>query len=165
MIGVSWMELMIQYRGIKHNVLNDAPFIGAIIIAPSCFRECLGCQNKDLKNSPLYDNTAFDIISLVKKNKFNQGIILAGLEWTCSPNEMKELIHAGLDAELQVMIYTYMTEIKFTDTFPDLFQLPIWVKFGEYVDSLKTDSNIQHGVKLATSNQCIKYMGGEQWEN
>ncbi len=34
-----------------------------------------------------------------------------------------------------------------------------YIKCGEYIQELKTDNNIQYGVQLATSNQCIYKRG------
>lgn len=36
-----------------------------------------------------------------------------------------------------------------------------YIKHGAYVEELKCDNNIQYGIKLATSNQYIKYYGRE----
>lgn len=146
-------------KGIKHNVVNDAPFIGALIIAPRCLKDCPGCQNAHLKQEPDIEVTSDEIIEEVKSNFFNEGIILGGLEWTHSPKELRELVGKALSSNLEVMLYTYRTEENFKDVFPDLYSLPIWVKFGEYDKNKTVKGNIHYGITLATSNQYIKKLG------
>jgi organic radical activating enzyme len=150
----------IKYKGIVHNVLNDAPFIGAIIIANQCSMNCSDCINEHLKD-PCYtlEKTDEEIIKTVKENGLNQGIILSGLEWTEQPEDLLKLVETGLRYNLQVMIYTHHTEKKFFSLFPQLKNEKIYVKFGLYNEALKTDNNYFFGVKLATSNQYIKYLG------
>lgn len=151
---------MITYKGIRHNILNDAPFIGALIIAPTCKMGCKNCINQHLKENDIYYNDqASDIIEKVKTNGLNRGIILSGLEWTESPESMLQLINAALEEELKVILYTHMDEDEFFERFIVLRNRPIYIKFGKYKESLKTINNVHYGVKLATSNQYIKFCG------
>ena len=149
---------MIKHKGIKHNIINDAPFIGAIIIAPTCNKGCRDCINKHLKRDKvsIYKEPVKKIIYKIKNNPFDKGLILAGLEWTESSNDMKKLIEETLKEKLEVMLYTYLVEDKFKQKFPKLYKLPIWVKFGEYNKKFKNDNYFSYGVKLATTNQYIK---------
>lgn len=147
-------------KGIVHNVLNDAPFIGALVVAPYCHKGCKGCQNEHLKSEPNYNINVKDIIYLVKENILNEGVILGGLEWTYTPDAMAELINVSLDEGLKVMLYTYMTEDEFKNKFPSLYKLPIWVKFGEYDYNKGTNNRRDFGINLATSNQYIRKLGG-----
>ncbi len=151
---------MIKYKGIIHNVLNDAPFIGALIIASTCEKNCKNCINQHLKtNSILYKDTAKEIIKKVKSNGLNKGIILSGLEWSESRDSMVNLTKEALANKLKVIIYTHLEEENFMKKAPELKGLPIYVKYGEYNENLKTENNIHFGVKLATSNQYIKFYG------
>ena len=100
-----------------------------------------------------------EVIDEVRSNPFNQGIILGGLEWTYFPDRMTELVNGALQNNLEVMIYTYMGEEEFSEKFPNLTSLPIYIKFGEYDSSKETNNNFHYGVKLATSNQYIKKFG------
>ncbi|MGM0378415.1 MAG: 4Fe-4S cluster-binding domain-containing protein [Bacillota bacterium] len=151
---------MIKYKGIIHNILNDAPFIGALIIAPSCMKGCSDCLNEHLKNNGIfYKNSASEIISKVLENGLNKGIILSGLEWTESPESLKKLVNEAINNDLEVIIYTHKDEKQFFKEFKSFNNKPIYVKFGQYHKNKKTHDNIHFGVKLATSNQYIKYFG------
>lgn len=68
---------------------------------------------------------------------------------------MHELIHTALDSDLQVMLYTGMTEDWFKLVFSDIYLKPIYIKFGQYNKKLHTDNYYSYGVKLASSNQYI----------
>jgi len=148
------------YKGIRHNILNDAPFIGALIIANDCHMPCKNCINEHLKD-PKYttSNTAGEIIAEVLSNGLNGGIILSGLEWTEQANDMVKLAMEALKNNLEVIIYSHHTEKYFFKIVPELKSKPIYVKFGLYDEKLKSSNNISYGVKLATSNQYIKYFG------
>lgn len=152
---------MIVYKGIKHNILNDAPFIGALIIAPTCRKECNGCFNQKLRDEPNKKNTASEIIDQVKDNSLNKGIILAGLEWSESPEGMFELTRNALDNEMEVIIYTHLTKKSFLDKFPSFTGKPIYIKFGEYDEEQLSSTHESYGVKLASVNQKIEYLKGE----
>ncbi|MFW6377583.1 MAG: 4Fe-4S cluster-binding domain-containing protein [bacterium] len=151
---------MITHKGIEHEIINDAPFVGAIITAPTCSKGCKNCINEHLKYDGIYYNeTADEIIEQVKNNKFNEGIILAGLEWTESESAMKILIFKALYNKLKVILYTHQTEKQFKRNYPELYSFPIWVKFGSYKEDLESNNYFSEGVKLATTNQYIKFLG------
>lgn len=154
------MKSVIAYKGIVHNVLKDAPFIGAILIANACHYGCKDCINEHLKD-PLYykEETPDEIIEKVLENKLNQGVIFSGLEWSEQPEDLKKLVKLSLARGLKVMVYTHHTEESFFKILPELKELPIYIKFGMYDEKLKTSTNFCYGVQLATSNQVIKYYG------
>lgn len=151
---------MVKYKGIIHNVLNDAPFIGAIIIAPTCHMGCKNCINEHLKGDDLLiETSAKAIINQVKSNGLNRGIIMSGLEWTESPDSMKAIMEEALKVNLEVIIYTHHTEASFLEMFPELSKEEIYIKFGAYDECKKASNHTSYGVKLATENQYIKYYG------
>lgn len=98
--------MKIKYKSITHERTEDAPFVGALICANNCKFNCKGCFNQEIKKLPTLINTSEKIIAEVKSNPFNQGIILAGLEWTLQPQELIELASLASKNGLQVMIYT-----------------------------------------------------------
>lgn len=100
------MSNMIKYKTIKHEVIGDAPFMGALICANSCPLNCRGCFNKSLKKQEPLEKSAEDIIAEVKSNPLNQGIILAGLEWSAQPMEMLELMSVASKNGLEIIVYT-----------------------------------------------------------
>ena len=127
--------------------MQDAPFIGALIIAPYCFQGCEGCQNKHLIDNHedyIQRDTAQDIINEVVDNELNEGIILGGLEWTYSYLGMKALVKRALRNNLKVFIYTYLDEERFTKKFGELLEDikgNLYIKFGKYDKKQKIKNN------------------------
>ncbi|WP_024615272.1 4Fe-4S cluster-binding domain-containing protein [Clostridium sp. Ade.TY] len=148
--------MIIKTKGIVHERVEDAPFMGALICAVDCKFNCKGCFNQHLKNLPTIEMDSEEILDEVIKNPFNEGIILAGLEWSLQPNELRELVNSAINKELKVIIYSGLNEEEFKLKFPDLYSLKnIYFKFGRYEEGLKVENNIYYDVKLATSNQKI----------
>ena len=98
--------MQIHYKSITHERFEDAPFTGALISSIDCKFGCKGCINNHLKRAPTFKDTAENIISNIKENPFNEGIILGGLEWSLQPLEMIELCRVAQENNLQIMIYT-----------------------------------------------------------
>lgn len=150
----------ITYKGIRHNVLNDAPFIGAILIAKSCERACPDCINAHLKTEvEVLSESASSILKAVGANSLNEGIILSGLEWSEQPEDLMTLVTHALQMNMKVMVYTHHKEANFFRLLPQLSEMPVFIKFGAYIPELTSETHYSHGVKLATSNQYIKYFG------
>ena len=149
--------MIIRTKGIVHERVEDAPFIGALISAIDCRFNCKGCFNQHIKELPTIKMDSEDIIEEVTANPFNEGIILAGLEWSLQPDELRALVHAGLNNNLKIIIYSALTEEEFKEKFSDIYNLKknLYFKFGKYDERLKVSDNIQYDVKLATSNQKI----------
>ncbi|MDD3915358.1 MAG: 4Fe-4S cluster-binding domain-containing protein [Bacteroidales bacterium] len=141
-----------------HEVKEDAPFVGAIIIAPYCYFECKGCHNQHLLQTLIQKNTVDELLDKVQENKFNEGIILSGLEWTATYEAMYALIEEAIARELKVMVYTGLSEKQFASRFWEVLELPIMVKYGKY-DESQIKERESYGVKLATANQYIKDYG------
>lgn len=151
------------YKGIIHNVFNDAPFIGALIIADGCNMPCPDCLNEHMKTKEYtMENSAEEIISLVKKNGLNEGVILSGLEWSEQPEDLVAITEEAIKRGLEVIVYTHHEEVDFFGIVPELIDAPIYVKFGLYEKALRVSDNMSYGVLLATSNQYIKYVGSEE---
>lgn len=149
----------IKLKLIKHERFEDAPFIGALICAVDCNINCTGCFNQHIKELPTITRDSQDIIDEVKTNPFNKGIILSGLEWTLQPDEMREMINLAISNDLEVILYTGLSEEVFCKRFSDVYHIPnIYIKFGSYNEKLKCDNNVQNKTKLATSNQKIYKM-------
>lgn len=149
-----------KIKGIVHNILNDAPFIGGLVIANQCSKDCKGCFNQELKKE-IYtvENSSKYIVKSVKNNGLNEGIILSGLEWSEKSDDLEEIVNEALDQSLEVMIYTYHTEKAFFDILPELERKPVHIKFGKYDENQLSTGHMSMGVKLASTNQYIKYFG------
>ena len=150
---------MVKYKIIENERTEDAPFIGALISAIDCKFDCVNCFNQGVKDKPTLEKSHQNIIKEVLGNPFNKGIILAGLEWSLQPDDLRVLINEALHNHLQVIVYTGLTEEIFSSKFPDLIKLPIYIKFGRYMEENKIESYYSYGVKLATSNQYVKKFG------
>jgi len=149
-----------KFKGIVHNILNDAPFIGGLVIANQCSKDCRGCFTQALKDEAYtIENSCKEIVRRVKSNGLNEGIILSGLEWSEKSEDLKEIVDEALTEALEVMIYTYHTEEAFFDILPELKKKPVHIKFGKYDEKQIDNAHMSMGVKLASSNQYIKYFG------
>ena len=146
---------LIKYKNIVHERTEDAPFIGALICAVDCKFNCIDCFNQHLKEIKTQQDSAENIINNIKENPFNRGIILGGLEWSLQPFDLRELIDEALHNELQVMLYTGMTENEFKIIFTDIYNKPIYIKFEQYKIDLHVNNYYSYGVRLASSNQYI----------
>lgn len=155
--------LKVRYKFIEHERFEDAPFVGAIICAVDCKFNCKDCFNQDIKDTTTLTKPYKEIINEVKNNIFNEGIILAGLEWSLQPEELRLLVNEALNNDLRVIIYTGMDREQFDRIFVDFKNLPIYVKYGRYDERYKIDDYYCLGVKLATSNQYI-IKKGENYE-
>lgn len=150
------MSKLIHYKGIIHERAEDAPFMGALIIATSCSNGCKDCFNQYLKTAKTYINTADGIITEVKQNAFNDGIILGGLEWSEQPEEAIELIRCATANGLAVMLYTGLTEERLYSRIPREYLVGCLVKFGAYDTSCLSENYTSLGIKLASTNQYVK---------
>jgi pyruvate-formate lyase-activating enzyme len=157
--------MIIHYKGIWHERCEDAPFIGALISAVDCKFNCKECFNQHIKDYNTLTSDSTDIIKQVKSNKFNEGVIFAGLEWTLQSIELEYLIKECLNNNLKVILYTGLIENTFKQKFKQIYDLPIYIKFGQYKEKLKTDNYYMYGVKLASKNQIIRNNTGVDYES
>lgn len=186
--------MAIRYKEIVHERVEDAPFIGALICGILCSRGCADCINSHLKTKDFKRKDSGYIISKIKANPINEGIIFGGLEWSEQPLELLELAKTAYEAGLKIMIYTgceigefyarigkAMAEkkgYKFDPKNPEHVNFTIfhqigltafnyfirgdyYIKTGAYDAEKVVDNNVQFGVRLATSNQQIHLIKGE----
>lgn len=151
---------LIRYKRIEHERTEDAPFVGALVCANDCHIGCEGCFNQHLRSCKTLLKPANSIISEIKANPFNEGIILAGLEWSEQPDELVEMIEKSLDANLKVIVYTGLSLEEFLKRVPKIKQIQgsFLIKYGGYESEKACIDNINHRVHLASSNQCIVEM-------
>lgn len=150
------LNKLVSYKGIIHERSIFCPFMGALIIGVSCRNNCRNCFNQHLKDAETYLKFADEIIEEVKQNHFNDGIILAGLEWSEQPDDTIALIRCAAEANLKVMLYTGLTELELYRRIPQKFLVGCYVKFGAYEEDKTADNYKSLGVKLASTNQYIK---------
>ena len=160
--------MKIRYKLIEHERIEDSPFIGAVISAIDCWENCLGCFNQHLKSLETLEDDAETILATVMSNPLNEGIILAGLEWTLQPKEMFCLLYTARKLGLKTMLYTSMIGNEFFRWFelyqnvhhPQIERETIaeylnYIKFGFYDETQKADDYSSYNVKLASRNQYI----------
>ncbi len=147
----------IKFKGIVHERYEDAPFLGALLIANSCDFGCEDCFNKHLDDNHTIISNPIEIIDEVKKNVFNDGIILAGLEWGKQPEELKAIIKEAKRRDLKVIVYTGFTEEAFLMKVTEECLKGCYVKYGKFDNTKLVDNYKMFGVKLSSSNQYIKW--------
>ncbi len=150
------LNKLVSYKGIIHERAEDAPFMGALIIGVSCRNNCRNCFNQHLKETQTHIKFADEIIAEVKQNPFNDGIILAGLEWSEQPDDAVALISCAAAADLKIMLYTGLDEEVLYRRIPKKFLVDCYVKFGAYIEDMASDNYKSCGVRLASTNQYIK---------
>lgn len=148
---------LISYKGIIHECLEDAPFVGALVIAVGCSNNCRGCHNQHLKVLETLNTSAEELILNVLKNPFNDGIILGGLEWSEDPEATIALIQEARRKGLKVMLYTGLAECNLYTRIGREYLDGCYVKFGGYQPSSAVKNYKCFGITLASSNQYIKY--------
>ena len=159
MTEISLTPKTIKYKAIEHERVEDAPFVGALISACDCKFNCKDCFNQALKQIPTVTKSLQDVISEIRQDFFNSGVIFGGLEWTLQLDECIELAKLCKQQGLQTMIYTgngFQSEIVKKLIKADCFD---YIKCGRFVESLKTANHIEYGVVLASSNQHIYKKG------
>ena len=146
-----------KIKGFEHERTQDAPFMGCLIIANNCFNNCKKCFNQHLKNKPSIEMSAEEIINEVKKNPFNEGIILGGLEWFNQIDDMKVLMETAANSGLKIMVYTGFPVIEDESIFKECAKkVDTYLKIGPYVEKLPQIE--MYGIVLASNNQkIIKY--------
>jgi pyruvate-formate lyase-activating enzyme len=151
--------LKIKYKILKHERVEDSPFVGCLISSIDCNFNCKNCFNQPLKNQPTLERESTEIIKEIKSNIFNKGIIFAGMEWTLQHEELIELASKAKENKLLTMLYTGNTyeDMKiFMQMYGQYFD---YIKCGRYEKENETINHIEYGVTLATSNQHIYKLG------
>lgn len=152
-------KTIIHYKTIQHERCEDAPFVGALISACDCQFNCPNCFNQKVKQMPTIAKTCEDIISEIKSDPFNHGIIFAGLEWTLQLDECLSLARMAKQKGLQTMLYTgndFKGQLIGTIILSGLFD---YIKCGRYQEDLRSANHIEYGVVLASVNQHIYKKG------
>jgi len=148
---------MIRYKSITHERVEDAPFVGALICAVSCPIGCKGCFNQTLKGEPNKCSYIPDLLDQVQENPFNDGIILAGLEWSQQPRELVAILKEAKNRNLPVIVYTGYNIDTFVKRVPRIEEFPdVLIKYGAYNEKQLVLDHVEHGVRLASANQHIQ---------
>ncbi len=134
------------------------------IYLSGCYGNCFNCHNPELKDFKLGNYYKFELPNILQKIK----------EFDCLIDDIWILGGEPLDNNLSELgdlldnLKTVCNDIWLW-TRNDINKIPMniknkckYIKTGAYIEKLKTDDNIQYGVKLASSNQKIyKIEGGD----
>ena len=146
-----------RYNKIRKMDIADGPGVRVSIFFQGCAFHCKNCFNQHLKNKPSIEMSAEEIINEVKKNPFNEGIILGGLEWFNQIDDMKVLMKTAANSGLKIMVYTGFSVIEDESIFKECAKkVDTYLKIGPYVEKLPQIE--MYGIVLASNNQkIIKY--------
>lgn len=149
--------MKIRYKSITHERVEDAPFVGALICAITCHINCKGCFNSSIKEASVLYGRADELITTVEKNPFNEGVILAGLEWSEQPKELMRLVKEASKRSMKIMVYTGYDLDVFLKRVPEILLYPeVYVKYGRYDENQLSLTHKVYGVQLASKNQNIE---------
>lgn len=135
------------------------------IFFAGCFNDCKDCCNPELIDF----NNGTDFVSWLPKiehylenyGALIENIFLVGGSPNHQDSEQMAIFLEGLRRRChdRIKIFAFCGEDTIAQVQPVLKQFCDFVKIGAYVPELKCDNNIQHGIKLATSNQEILEKG------
>jgi len=149
----------VKYKRIVDS-FGDAPFLGALLIAPSCTRGCPGCQNTHLKEEETILEDAKTVGEAIKINPFWDGIILGGLEPLDDKDNFIPMMEVVRFSEVhKLFIYTSfeIEDVPFDDI--PLSVTKLYVKTGRYLQNSPTAvvyklRNFE--LELASANQQLR---------
>lgn len=132
------------------------------IYLSGCNGSCMGCCNPELKDFN-YGNkiTIESMDNLIQKiykckSMIDRIWILGGDPLDQNTEELANLIKTLKLTKKEIWLWTRFN----VDNVPCVIRDQCdYIKCGAYIPELKTDMNIQYGIRLATSNQCIYKIG------
>ena len=134
------------------------------IYVSGCYGNCKGCHNIELKDfnigEKINDETLNNILKKINRNSdmINNIWILGGEPLDNDLDELIELINKLKIANKKIWIFT---RYELSHISHKIIEICDYIKTGAYLEELKTEKNIQYGIKLATSNQYIYRLKGE----
>lgn len=148
---------MIRYKSLTHERVEDAPFVGALVCAVSCNIGCKGCFNQPLRKTPTKVSYIPSLLDEIQSNPFNEGLILAGLEWSQQPRELIAILKEASQRCMPVIVYTGYNIDVFMKRVPRIAEFPeVYVKYGAYDENQLAVGHSEYGVNLASKNQHIE---------
>jgi anaerobic ribonucleoside-triphosphate reductase activating protein len=124
--------------------------------------KCLGCYNPEAQNFDIgekYTQNYFNTIRFKVENFSNliDNIIILGGEPLDQDKEEFKLFATDLK-KLNKLLWLF-TRFEIDEISSEIKKFFDYIKTGRYLSELKTENNIQYGIKLATSNQKIYKKG------
>ena len=123
---------------------------------------CIGCHNPESWNfdmGVLYNSGCFTKIKTKVKtfNSLINNIMIFGGEPL--DQNLWDLLDFLTDLKTLDKKIWLFTRYNIDEIPTDIKELCSYIKTGRYIKELKTDNNIQYGIKLSTSNQKITNIG------
>jgi len=144
----------------NYPAFNSSNGIGLEIYLSGCNRKekCKGCHNPELWNFQYGRKLSLDELKkiIIPKQKYLDTFVIMGGE---PLHQKRENLIALLDFLIQFdkQIWLY-TSYEINEVPKEIQQYCNYIKTGRYNEKLKTKSNIQYGIQLASSNQKIYKM-------
>lgn len=154
-----------KINNIIYPSFNSTNGISVDIFVAGCSRKphCKNCHNPtlwDFNNGVLVDkNYTETLLTWLNQNTnlFDNIAIMGGEPLDQNLNDLLYFVcMLYIHTNKNIWLYTSyeLEEIPF-----EIKQYCHYIKTGRYIPELSTDNNIQHGIKLATSNQQIHKLG------
>lgn len=152
--------MLIHHRGIHHDRF-DTPFgVGTLVWAKDCHHHCPDCFHQDRFDLPILEEESKDIVAKINDNPFSVGIIFGGFEWTEQYDELLDLIEESRKNNLEIILYTHYTIEDILVHYSELLKYKgMYIKCGEYDNTLLSATHSSYGVPLASINQRIYQIG------
>ena len=142
--------MKIQYKKLIHERMQDAPFIGALVVGCSCNLNCVGCFHEYMKEETNTNDDEEEIIRQIKKQPSEQGYYFSWVGVVKEqPDELVALVQCARRNNLDIMVYSGYTETEFFARVPELSRgTDMFFKFGKYDASKTSDDYYRFGVKI-----------------
>ena len=132
------------------------------IYLSGCLGNCKGCHNPEMKSFTIGDKLTESVIESIKDKaslRIVENLMIMGGEPLDQKHyELIEFLNQIKKIKKPIWLFT---RYDLEDIHKDVLKKLDYVKTGKYKKELKTDNNIQYGIKLATSNQSIYKSGVE----
>lgn len=147
-------SLPLKYLGYTIALQEVPNEISLVINVSGCCHHCIGCHSQYLWN---YEgellNKDIDDLILRYEDMITCVCFMGGEQ---NIDELYRYLRYTKSIGLNNCLYSGCDSIQDVEV---LLPYLDWVKIGKYEESLRTDTNIQYGIKLATSNQNIYKKG------
>lgn len=133
------------------------------IYLSGCYGDCYNCHNPELKDFNKGNHFRNEIANIKNKiynysNLIHNIWILGGEPLDQDLGQLECLLSILKESEVKVWLWS---RYELNEIPEEIRKYCDYIKCGQYIEQLKTDINIQYGVKLASSNQNIYKIKGE----
>ena len=144
--------------GIQYNINQNALeiYFSGCLGNPHC-KGCFSPETWEFNQGSPYKTIIKDIEKQIIQfdDMITKIMVFGGEPLDQNISELKEFLHKIKIFDKEIWIFTHYEFDVAKDILGDAITLCDYIKCGAYLEELTTDSNIQYGVKLATSNQKI----------